>query len=127
MVHRPGAFARAIAVTPEPQDGRELVAELRYPQEAKRPSAALPLALTDEELATVLVLAAPIERARRDAFLHAVAVALASEPERGAGIVHRVRREIQRGFYDPPRMADYRDAHAHAPRQGYAYPSTRRT
>jgi hypothetical protein len=65
-----------------------------------------PLALSDEEMTVVLTLAAPIERARRDAFLRAVTAALAASPARGAGVAHCVAREIQRAFFDPPQMSD---------------------
>jgi hypothetical protein len=86
-----------------------------------------PADFSDEELAVLLALTAPIERARRNAFLAAVAGALAASPVRGAGVAHRIGREVQRAFYDAPRMTDYHDVQARAPRQGFAYPSTRRT
>jgi hypothetical protein len=78
-------------------------------------------------MSVVLALAAPIDRDRRDAFLHAVVNALAREPTRGPGVAHRVGREVQRGFYDAPRMSDCHDARSRSPRQGYAYPAARRS
>jgi hypothetical protein len=82
--------------------------------------------LSDDELGVLMTLAAPIERARRDAFLERCASALASRPARGPGAAHRVGRELQRSFYAPPQMSDAGER-SRTPRQGYAYPSTRRS
>jgi hypothetical protein len=38
----------------------------------------------------------------RDAFLQEVAERLATIPERGDGVVHRVCAEVQRAYWDPP-------------------------
>jgi hypothetical protein len=92
-----------------------------------RSGTASPADFSDEELAVLMVLTAPIKRNRRNAFLAAVAGALAASPVREAGVAHRIGREVQRGYYDAPRLADYHDTRSRAARQGFAYPSTRRT
>jgi hypothetical protein len=58
-----------------------------------------PLALSDEEIDILNRLAAPIAFGRRAEFLQAVADALEkSGGGSGVGLVHRVAREVQRGF-----------------------------
>jgi hypothetical protein len=86
-----------------------------------------PTDFTDEELDVLMTLARPIDRARRDAFLREVVSALAREPERGAGAAHRIGREVQRAFYDPPRMdsAGEMGSRSRTPRQGFAFPRPR--
>jgi hypothetical protein len=54
----------------------------------------------------VLALSRPIGAGRRDAFLSAVAGALAASPVRGTGAAHRIAREVQREYFGPPRMSD---------------------
>jgi hypothetical protein len=61
--------------------------------------------LTIDEVAAIAVAARPIPRDLQSAFKQAVAAALASVPERGPGVVHRIIREAQRSFLDPPRVA----------------------
>jgi hypothetical protein len=63
-----------------------------------------PADFSDEEMAVLMVLTAPIERSRGDAFLRAVAGALAASPVRGAGVAHRIGRVVQRDYFSPPRM-----------------------
>jgi hypothetical protein len=79
--------------------------------------------LTDEEMAIVLALAAPIERARRDAFLQQVVAMLACEPERGQGVAHRIGREVQAQFFVAPRMSypGAADAYSRSPKLGFAH------
>jgi hypothetical protein len=60
------------------------------------------LRLTDSELDIVFAAAHPLEVADRDPFLRAVAERLATIPERGDGVVHRVCAEVQRAHWDPP-------------------------
>jgi hypothetical protein len=56
-----------------------------------------PLRLSDSELDAIMDAARPIAAERRDAFLHAVAQALAAERgEIGPGSVHRAIRSVQR-------------------------------
>ena len=55
--------------------------------------------LTDADLATVLALAQPIaDQARRADFVAAVT---AAAPQ-GPGQTHRIARDLQRQFFDPP-------------------------
>jgi hypothetical protein len=77
-----------------------------------------PFALTEEETAVVLTLAAPLERGKRDAFLAQVASTLAKQPARGPGVVHRIGREVQREFFEPPMMSDAGER-SRTPRQGF--------
>jgi hypothetical protein len=65
-----------------------------------------------------MVLTAPIDRGRRNAFLKAVAGALAASPVRGAGAAHRIGREVQREYFIPPRMSE---THSTARREGYGW------
>ena len=60
-----------------------------------------PLSLTDQEMAAVLDAAAPINPARRSAFLEDLAGELAKCPEGiGLGGIHRIAREIQHRYID---------------------------
>ena len=72
----------------------------------------MPLALTDEQLATIINAAAPLSPDRRDPFLQEVTSALASCAEIGPGTVHRVCAVAQRHFWDPPREAENTWGHA---------------
>ncbi|MGA8294941.1 MAG: hypothetical protein WB820_21150 [Rhodoplanes sp.] len=58
--------------------------------------------LTSDQADTVLRAARPLQSADYDAFLQDVTEALAGCPELGPGIVHRVCRDIQRKYWDPP-------------------------
>jgi hypothetical protein len=58
--------------------------------------------LTDDEVDAVLAAARPIANDRRDAFLQAVADALAGLSELGPGATYRVIRDVQKQFFDPP-------------------------
>jgi hypothetical protein len=60
------------------------------------------LKLSDAELDAVMAAARPLEPARRDAFLQAVAGALGSCTEIDPGVVYRVVAEVQRAHFDPP-------------------------
>jgi hypothetical protein len=62
----------------------------------------MPIRLTDDELTAVFQAAAPLARDVRDSFLQHVAAALATCTEIGPGTVHRVCRETQKRFFDPP-------------------------
>lgn len=66
-----------------------------------------PLQLNDNEMSLLLSLSAPIDQQRRPQFLQEVAAELeASGPagEIGEGSVHRLARQIQRRFFDPPQL-----------------------
>jgi hypothetical protein len=66
-----------------------------------------PLQFTDEEMTLLLELSRPIAPAQRSAFLDAVAAELeAAGLAGGLGAVHRVARQVQRRFWDPPQVAD---------------------
>jgi hypothetical protein len=62
-----------------------------------------PIALTDEQLASVMAAAEPLRVGDRDAFLRAVAERLQGH-EIGDGLVGRVVAETQRDFFDPPQL-----------------------
>jgi hypothetical protein len=62
-----------------------------------------PLQLNDDEVALLLHLSQPIERALRPQFLAAVEAALEAQGQGGgAGAVHRAARQVQRQFWTPP-------------------------
>jgi hypothetical protein len=63
----------------------------------------MPLALSDEQMSTVLNAAAPLLPPDRDAFLRALANVLRGEPQPlGDGTVHRAIKGLQREFWRPP-------------------------
>jgi hypothetical protein len=69
----------------------------------------MPLSLTDEELALLQALAAPIEHRQRNQFLVEVTTAIEEAAARtgvgpGPGLMHRVARGVQRRFFDPPNL-----------------------
>jgi len=57
-----------------------------------------PLSLTTEMISTLTMLAQPIRREQRDAFLQQVAQRLKREKVIGEGSVARIAREIQREY-----------------------------
>jgi hypothetical protein len=63
-----------------------------------------PLKLTDSELTTVMAACRPLNTADRDAFLQHVAVALASQPVLGDGVVARICREIFSQHWRAPEL-----------------------
>jgi hypothetical protein len=64
-----------------------------------------PIALTDEQMDSVLRAAAPLLPQDRSAFLEEVARELAALPELGDGALHRVIMQVQRCHFDPPATA----------------------
>jgi len=69
------------------------------------PHATPPLALTDDQLSTVLRAAEPLHPRDRGAFAAAVAQVLSGQGVLGDGIVARTCRELQRKFMtSPPRV-----------------------
>jgi hypothetical protein len=65
---------------------------------------AVPLALTDEQLATIIRIAQALLPRDRSPFLEEVARELHRKPI-GDGKVHRVCRTVQRKYFDPPNLA----------------------
>ena len=66
-----------------------------------------PLQLNDEEMSVLMSLAGPIDQQRRPQFLQEVAQELEAKRqagEIGEGSVHRLARQIQRRFFDPPAL-----------------------
>jgi hypothetical protein len=61
--------------------------------------------LSDDELSAVMTAAAPINVERRNAFLQQIASELAKCDEIGPGLIHRIVRETQRQFFDPPDLS----------------------
>jgi hypothetical protein len=61
-----------------------------------------PLSLSDDELTTIMGLAAVVPIEHRDGFLRNLADALAAYPETGVGIVHREAAKLQRYFINAP-------------------------
>jgi hypothetical protein len=64
-----------------------------------------PIRLSDSELEAVMAAARPLDVSVRDAFLQAVAAALANCTDIGPGTVYRVVAETQRKFFDPPDLS----------------------
>ena len=68
-----------------------------------------PLQLSDEEMDLLLTLAGPIDQRLRPQFLQEVAAELEAKRqagEIGEGSVHRLARQIQRRFFDPPQLGE---------------------
>jgi hypothetical protein len=68
-----------------------------------------PLQLNDEEMNVLLALAGPIDQQLRLQFLQEVAQELEAKRqagEIGEGSVHRLARQIQRRFFDPPQLGE---------------------
>ena len=71
----------------------------------------MPIAFSDEEVALLQALAAPIDQRLRRQFWQEVTAALEAEAERtgvapGPGGVHRVGRVVQRRYFDPPELGE---------------------
>jgi hypothetical protein len=62
----------------------------------------LPLALTDEQITTLMQLARPLLPDQRTAFLKMLATRLNGHRELGDGALYRLCRELQREVFDPP-------------------------
>jgi hypothetical protein len=60
------------------------------------------VSFSDSELDDLLTLAQPLAPSQRGAFLEAVAEALAQQPARGNGLVHRLGVELQQSFRATP-------------------------
>ena len=66
------------------------------------PTSPRPLALSDSEISHIMAACRPLSPADRDAFLQAVAQAIAALPVRGPGSVHRAIQATFQMYYDPP-------------------------
>jgi hypothetical protein len=64
----------------------------------------MPLQLSDAEITAVMNLAQPIDRRRRDEFLREVVAEIEASRQTGEGWVHRVARQLQRKYFDPPQL-----------------------
>ena len=62
------------------------------------------LDFTNEELDVLISLSAPLDPDARALFMTEVSEALANVNERGAGVVFRTARPIQRKYWTPPRL-----------------------
>ena len=68
-----------------------------------------PLQLNDEEMTVLLTLAGPIDHQLRPQFLQEVAAELEAKRqagEIGEGSVHRLARQIQRKYWEPPQFRE---------------------
>jgi hypothetical protein len=68
-----------------------------------------PLQLNDSEMSLLLSLSAPLDQQRRPQFLEEVAQQLEAKRqagEIGEGLVHRLARDLQRKYWDPPALAN---------------------
>jgi hypothetical protein len=73
------------------------------------PLGSMPLKLNDSEMSLLLTLSAPIDQERRTDFLRAVAVELDARPSAiGEGTIHRIARQVQRQFWQPPQFGEGR-------------------
>jgi hypothetical protein len=71
----------------------------------------MPHGLTDEEKDLLVALAQPLDQSRRDPFLREVAAEVEAAAGQtgigpGPGGVHRVARQIQRHFFNPPQLGE---------------------
>jgi hypothetical protein len=64
----------------------------------------MPVSLSDDELRIVMDCAQPLAPKDRDKFLRDVAHQLSTHAELGLGAVHRMVRETQRRYFDPPNL-----------------------
>jgi hypothetical protein len=73
-----------------------------------------PLELNDREMSMLLTLSAPIDQRLRPQFLQEVATELEAKRqagEIGEGSVHRLARQIQRKYWDPPQLPNASPVH----------------
>ena len=67
----------------------------------------MPLQFSDEEMTLLLELSQPIEHHLRPQFLATVAAEIETRGQAdGPGLVHRVARQVQRKFWDPPQFRE---------------------
>jgi hypothetical protein len=61
--------------------------------------------LDDDEMSAVLEVCRPLPPPSRDQFLRLLAAELERHPEIGPGLIHRIARDLQRQYLNPPRVA----------------------
>jgi hypothetical protein len=92
-------------VLPLEEDSEAMLA----PLDARAKGSAAMISLSDAELTAVLdackPLCKPLRPGDRDPFLRALAQELGREPQLGPGVIHRVARNLQRQFFDPPDLS----------------------
>jgi hypothetical protein len=76
----------------------------------------MPVPIAADDLAAVYDLAQPVAAERRADFVAAVVERVAAAPIAGPGIVHRVARETQRAYFDPPQASSRRGIGGPRPR-----------
>jgi hypothetical protein len=74
------------------------------PLDARAKGSAAMISLSDAELTAVLDACKPLRPGDRDPFLRALAQEL-REPQLGPSVIHRVARNLQRQFFDPPDLS----------------------
>jgi hypothetical protein len=63
------------------------------------------ITLSDDELDAVMRAAQPLRASDRDQFLRALAFELEKHTDIGPGLVHRVIRDLQKRYFDPPTLS----------------------
>jgi len=63
------------------------------------------VSLSDSELNVIMDAARPLLVQARREFLAALAAELEGQRQLGPGIVHRVCRDLQRRYFDPPNLS----------------------
>ena len=86
---------------PLEEDSEALLA----PLDARAKGSGAMISLSDAELTAVLDACKPLRPGDRDPFLRALAQELGREPQLGPGVIHRVARNLQRQFFDPPDLS----------------------
>jgi len=61
--------------------------------------------LTDDELRIVMAAARPLRPDQRQLFLNELASVLGHYSGLGPGVLHRLCRDLQRRFFDPPDLS----------------------
>jgi hypothetical protein len=72
-----------------------------------------PIALTDDQITSIMQLAAPLSPADRVRFLQLIAERLRNQDDVGDGSISRLCRELQRQFFTPPSTETARGSPRH--------------
>jgi hypothetical protein len=70
-----------------------------------RTGALSPLALSDDQITSIMQLSRPLQPDQRTAFLEMLATKLQGQTELGDGALYRICRELQREVLDPPDLS----------------------